>query len=154
IAREILVIAGKKGKRHLDTLFHKERWNGSEKDLQVEPWRPVFDVINIELRHLLERQTVTPADLRQAGQTGFDVQTFSVPGFITFDLIWNGRARTDQRHLAFEDVEDLGQLVEARSAQQGADAREPVAVDEFVAGLILGAEVRVANAFDHPRHIL
>src|SRR5215510_11372009 len=134
--------------------FHKERRNGFKNDLQVEPRRPVFDVVNIKLDHLLERQAVATADLRQAGQARFDVQPFAVPSLITFDLIWNGRARADQRHLAFKDVEDLGQLVEAQAAQDRAHAREPVAVDEFVTRVFPGAEVRVALAFDHPRHVI
>src|SRR5262245_2178686 len=135
-------------------LFHKERRDGFKNDLQVEPRRPVFDVVNIELDHLLERQAVAPADLRQAGQARFYVKPFAVPGLIAFDLIRNGRARADQRHLAFEDVEDLGQLVEAQAAQERAHAREPVAVDEFVTRVFPGAEARVALTFDHPRHVI
>src|SRR5262245_15149961 len=135
----------------LGALFHKEGGNGFENDLQVEPWRPVFDVVNIQLRHLLERQTVASADLRQASQTWFDVQTFAMPGLITFDLIGNGRARADQRHLALEDIEHLWQFVQARAAQEISHAREPVAVDEFVTGFF---RALAPLAFDHSRHVL
>lgn len=33
---------------------HKQRRKGFEDDLQVEPQRPVFDVVNVQLHHLLE----------------------------------------------------------------------------------------------------
>src|SRR5262249_35757599 len=135
-------------------LFHKKSGYGFEDDLQVEPGRPVFDVVNIQLHHLLERQAVAAADLRQAGQSRLYVKAFAVPGFVTFNLVGDGRSRADQRHLALEDVEDLRQFVNAQASKQGADARDPAAVDEFVAGLLVRAEVRIALAFDYPGHVI
>src|SRR5262249_9641766 len=146
------------GKRERQTpsnsLFHKERGYGFEDDLQVQPGRPVFDVVNIELHHLLEREAIAAADLGQAGQSRLYVAPFAVPGFVAFNLVWDGRSRADQRHLALEDVEELREFVDAQAAKEGADAREPAAVDEFVAGLLVRAEVGIALAFDDARHVI
>src|SRR5258706_3053255 len=38
------------------------------------------------------------------------------------------RPRTDDRHVAAQHVEELGQLVEATLAQEGAEPRDPVVV--------------------------
>ena len=41
-------------------------------------------------------------------------------------LVLDARARTDERHLAAQNVDQLRQLVEARLAQQAAERRDRV----------------------------
>src|SRR5271169_407679 len=102
-------------------------------DLHVQPQRPVVDIIEIVLEPLVhvvivgDFAAMTP-DLRPARDARLDV----VPAGITrepFDIALvvreRVRARTDDRHFADEDIDQLRQLVDAVAPEDGADACDP-----------------------------
>ncbi len=64
-------------------------------------------------------------DLRPPGDAGSHREPPALPLRVLLDLNRHGRSRTDDRHLAAQHVDEVGQLVERRAAQKSADARDP-----------------------------
>jgi hypothetical protein len=62
---------------------------------------------------------------------------------ITDHLSFHDRARPDNAHVASQDVEELGQLIEAGLSQKGADPCDPGVHAKLVIALPLGARYRV-----------
>src|SRR5512147_2453558 len=101
-------------------------------NLGVEPQRPVLDIKDVVFdaaAHLIEgiRLAAEAVDLRPAG----DTRLHFVPPMIAADQLRvllvvfdRVRSRTDHRHVAPEDVEQLREFVEARNAKDSADARD------------------------------
>ena len=89
---------------------------------QVEPERRVLDVPEVELDPLGPGEGGAALDLRPAGDAGADREAAALALRVAVDLDLHGRARADERHLAAQHVDEVGQLVERRAAQQRADA--------------------------------
>src|SRR6266567_2153328 len=132
---------------------------------QVEPHRPVIDVIQVVLYPLA--QVAAPAqivDLRPARDPSF----YHVLLHVARDLLAEARdelgpfgARPDKRHLAPEHVEKLRKLVEAQPAQQSAEpcGSRIVLARPHRAARVLGAdghraELEHREATPVPRHPL
>ena len=81
-------------------------------DLEIEPGRPVLDVIEIVLDAVDEARVAAEAvDLRPTGDSGADF----VAGIVMRDFRLEAldelgalRARADEAHVAHEDVPELG----------------------------------------------
>src|SRR5690242_14664137 len=106
--------------------------DGQPDDAQVEPERPVLDVIEVAL-HALVKVRVAPeiVDLRPAGDAGLDEMLLHVAGYLlleALDELGSLGARPDDRHVAAQRVEELRQFVEARAPQKGAEARRAALV--------------------------
>src|SRR5437867_886663 len=116
-----------------------------EQDAEVQPERPVLEIEEVvsDLLHLLlEGVRVPIADLRPPGDPGPD----RAPERVVRDRVARHLAqvadhqghepeirdrvgpRTHEVHLAPEDVDELGQLVQPESPEPLPDARDPVAV--------------------------
>ena len=88
----------------------------------------------------VDGQLVPPVDLGPAGQPGAQVVgAVPVPLGDQVELVPQRRARAHHRHLALEDVEQLGQLVQAVAAQKATHGRDVrLRVLEQMGGLVLG----------------
>src|SRR5882672_350225 len=60
--------------------------------------------------------------MRQSGDAWADHQHAAVMAFVFLDFARLVRARTDQAHVALQDVEELGELVNRETPQEPADA--------------------------------
>src|SRR5262249_30899125 len=93
-------------------------------DLQIEPQRPLVNVLNIVLDsppHLVERVgfAAKSPDLCKARDTRPDLVAEVIARNQAAVLVVQGawmRARTDDRHVSLQDVDELGQLVERGAA--------------------------------------
>ena len=84
-----------------------------------------MDIFAVKFRFDRNFQFVATIDLRPAGQTWADVVgAVFVALFDQIRLVPQGGSRSDDTHLADEDVEDLRQFIEARLPQEGADLRD------------------------------
>ena len=96
-------------------------------DLDVECDRPVLDVVQVVLEALFERRVAAPAvDLRPAGDAGLHLVAQHVLREAMLELLDEERAlgtRTDDRHVAAQDVPELRQFVEVEAAQPSARPR-------------------------------
>src|SRR5882672_10260863 len=122
--------APRAGRRRSVRMFMKEASQEREPhDLQVEPHRPVLDVVQVVLDPLFNRRVPAPAvDLRPARDAGLHLVAQHVLRDLVLELgdeVRPLRTRTDNRHLAAQHVPELRQLVEVRLAQQLADRRAP-----------------------------
>src|SRR5262245_35529647 len=94
-------------------------------NLQVEVEAPALDVVQVVLDPLLDRRVTAPAvELGPTGDPRLHLVAQHVAGDALAKVLDEARAlraRADQAHLAPQDIEELGQLVEARPAQEDAD---------------------------------
>src|SRR6266571_9264637 len=94
-------------------------------DLEIEPHRPVLDVIEVVLDPFLDRRVAPPAvHQRPPRDPGLHLVAQHVLRNLVLELGDEQRAlgtRPDDGHVALEHVPELGQLVDVRSAKQLAD---------------------------------
>src|SRR4051795_11213137 len=101
-----------------------------QQDLDVEPERPVLDVVVVPLDAVAERGLAAQAvNLGPAGDPGLDAVAVAVAVDVVLEQ--PGEVRTlgtwaDQAHVALEHVQQLRQRVERGAAQEGAEARAAV----------------------------
>src|SRR5439155_26107427 len=102
---------------------------GLEQGLEVQRHRPVMDVIEVGLVALLDGRVAAPAvDLSPAGDPRLDVVAQDVARHAPSELLDEARPfgpGPDEAHVATQDVEELGQLIEARPTQEDADSGSP-----------------------------
>lgn len=122
---------------------------GLEDDPDVQSERPRFEVIDVGFDALDDVLlgagfAAKPFDLGEAGDARFDVGSHMVVVegagelFIVFDEV---RARTDDAHLADENVPELGKFVDAEAAKPRAGG-----VNARVVFLGLEGRIRIADA--------
>src|SRR5438132_9787504 len=99
-------------------------------DLAIEPYADVVNIPDIELELVGPRNRVAAIDLRPAGQSWFDFVPPRLFRRVAVEVLHQQRTRTDQAHIAFKNVEEFGQLIKARGAQESAEARQPLAVGQ------------------------
>jgi N-acetylglucosaminyl-diphospho-decaprenol L-rhamnosyltransferase len=99
--------------------------DGHEQNPEIEQERPALDVVEVVLDSLAKRGPPTPSvDLGPARHSARDSMAEVVVGDIGAEPLDEDRplgSWANQAHLALEDVEELGQLVDIRPAQPGAD---------------------------------
>src|SRR5580698_10667473 len=67
--------------------------DGAGEDFQVEPERPVVDVLEIEFHPLVETDLVAAADLPDASEDGLHGKAATVPRVVVLHLGGDGRTR-------------------------------------------------------------
>src|SRR5207253_6082595 len=101
----------------------EDRRNRAQQDLQIEPRRPVVDILEIELHPAVEVDLVAAADLPQTRQSRLHRQPPAMPPVVRRHFLRNRRPRADETHVALEHVPELRELVERELAQHAADRR-------------------------------
>src|SRR6266852_3493024 len=115
-----------------------------QQDLEVQRQRPVLDVVDVIEGAVADRCRATQiVDLGPASEARADPLPFQVTGDVEAVLLVEEgrlRARAHTAHVAFHDVDQLRQLVKARSAQEAAESRgaRVAGLRDHGAGLPLG----------------
>src|SRR5215210_5767815 len=113
-----------------------DREHGQEQDLDVEPERPVLDVVVVPLDPVGEGRLAAEAvDLGPAGDPRLDAVPFRVAvdaSLEALDVVHPLGTRADERHLADEDVPELRQLVEREAPEEASDARAALFGDRLL----------------------
>src|SRR2546423_4003368 len=104
--------------------------DGHHHDLQVEPERPVLDVVVVPLHSIDERGLPSQAvDLRPAGDARLDAMTVLVAMDRLLeqgdDVVALG-SRADHGHVSSQNVDELGQLVQRAPTQERTQLRAAV----------------------------
>src|SRR6266851_2516243 len=115
----------------------KQRGQGLDKDPEVKPQAPVLHIPHVIVDPAayalgIGRLPAGAIDLSPPSDAGFDIATPSILGdrCVKEDIVSLGvRSRSDQGHLAIEDVEKLGQLVDAAPAKPAPQPGDPVVID-------------------------
>lgn len=94
--------------------------NGAPEEHEIQPDAPVMDVPAVHLDSFGIVYIASAAGLPHAGDAGEDgvvlLDIFPIPR----DFFLNDGAGSDEAHFAFEDVQELGQLIEAGLSKEGA----------------------------------
>lgn len=81
------------------------------------------DVVGVEADDLFEVDDVAAAaDLPEAGDPRECVEPLEVVGLVGVEVVGKERSGSDEAHVALEDVEELGELVEGRLPEDASDA--------------------------------
>src|SRR6185437_12664432 len=103
---------------------------GFQDNVQVEPQRPIAQVIEIVVDpglHLVEGAGLAAVaiDLGPAGDSGLDLVSNHITFYevaVDFVVRHGMRAGADDAHAPLQHIDELGQLIERVPAQEGADA--------------------------------
>lgn len=94
--------------------------NGAPEEHEIQPDAPVMHIPTIHLYALGVVDVAASAGLPHAGDAGKDgvvlFDIFSIPR----DFFLDDGAGSDEAHLALQDVQELGQLIEAGLSKEGA----------------------------------
>ena len=94
--------------------------NGTPKEHEIQPDAPVMHIPTIHLSALGVVDITSSAGLPHAGDAGEDgvvlFDIFPIPR----DFFLDDGAGSDKAHLALQDVQELGQLIEAGLSKEGA----------------------------------
>ena len=115
-----------------DALALEDFSNRHEQYFDIQPEGVVIDIPYVEGELVLPGEGVAPVHLCPAGDAGEDFVAARLLGGVAVEVLDQQRARTDQAHLAFEDVEELGQFIQAGGAQEAPEAGEALLVGEQV----------------------
>lgn len=98
----------------------QDNCNGAPEKHEIQPDAPVMHVPAVHLYALGVVDVAASAGLPHAGDSGKDgvvlFDIFPIPR----DFFLNDGAGSDEAHLAFEDVQELGQFIEAGLSKEGA----------------------------------
>src|SRR3954447_7738971 len=99
--------------------------DGPYEDDEVERRRPALDVVQVELHAFLPARLLAAGDLPEAGQPGLGQVAPLVHVVEQVCLFEQHRPRTDHRHRAGEDVDELRKLVERPAPQETSHGGDP-----------------------------
>ena len=94
--------------------------NGTPKEHEIQPDAPVMHVPAVHLYALGVVDITSSAGLPHAGDAGEDGVVLLDISPIPRDFLLDDGTGTDEAHFAFEDVQELGQLIEAGLSEEGA----------------------------------
>lgn len=94
--------------------------HGSPQQHHIQPHAPVMHVPAVHLHALGIVDIASSAGLPHAGDAGEDRVVLLDISPIPRDFLLDDGAGTDEAHLTFEDIQELGQLIEAGLSKEGA----------------------------------
>src|SRR5271156_2901829 len=124
-------------------IARKDRAGRLQQDLHIEHRRPYSGILQIQPDHLIKRRLASPVHLPQSGNARPRLeQAPPVPDIIGLQLVRNRRPRSNQGHLAFQDIPELGNLIEAGAPHNSADPGNTRIVGELVGYFCFGVATR------------
>lgn len=102
---------------------------GLDNDPQVQPNRPVSNVLAIHVEHVLETGFASSASLPEAGQARNDIEPLRVGSGIDLSqqeaISYLKRPWANQAHVTTQHVPELGKLIEAGPSKDASDGGDP-----------------------------
>ncbi len=80
-------------------------------DFKVFAEADTVNIAEVVIYLLLNREVVAAKDLGKAGDAWADVVAMTLLGGHEFVIFWDPRAGADETHFAFDDIDELGELV-------------------------------------------
>ena len=97
----------------------KNRTRCAEENIDVCPGRPRLCILQVKPDHFIEFDTASAVHLPRARDPRFHFQyPATVPRLIGCHLVGNWRARAYQRHIPFENIQKLRELIQAGSSEE------------------------------------
>ena len=94
--------------------------NGAPEEHEIQPHAPVMHIPAVHLYALGVVDITAAAGLPHTGNAGEDGVVLLDISPIPRDFLLDDGTGTDEAHFAFEDVQELGQLIEAGLSEEGA----------------------------------
>ena len=107
---------------------------GYPHDLHVRPQRAVVYVPDIKAELLCPADGVAPMALSPAAEAGAHLVAAVLVGRVERKILHQQRARANQGHVTFEDVEQLGQFVYRGGTDEAAYSGEALGIGQEMAG--------------------
>lgn len=123
--------------------FFEHDLNGLHQVDKIEPYRPISHIPRVHLHALVVGGVTPPADLPKSGNAGRDEVVICNVVAVFYNFLLYDGARSNETHLAADDVENLGELVKTGAAKKMSDARDARVVLEFKIAFPLFARRRV-----------
>src|SRR5215210_6851537 len=102
------------------------RGNRSEKNADIQPERPLLDVLPVEEYHILEIENFAPpAHLPESGNSRLRIEPSEMVILVLAEIRLEEGTRPDQRHVSDEHIEDLRQLVQTPASQSPPETGRP-----------------------------
>ena len=111
-----------------DAVTPEDAGDRADHDAKVEAWRAVVDVPDIHVELLVPRQRVAPVGLCPPGDAGEDVVAAGMLQRVAGQIVHRQRPWAHQAHVAPQDVDEGGQLVEARGSEHPPERGEADAI--------------------------
>src|SRR5688572_749813 len=92
-----------------------------QEDGDVEPDRPVLEVVEVQANKVVEAEVRAARDLPEAGQARQDEVALAVPRLELLVVAKRQRPRADETHLPAQHVQKLRHLVQREAAQERSD---------------------------------
>src|SRR5580704_4106122 len=102
-------------------------------DLHVQHWGPHSRILQVQTNHLVKGGLASAVHLPEAGDTRsrFE-QAPTMPNVVGLNLVRNRRTRSNQGHLALQNVPELGNFIQTGTSHDFADPRDARIVGDFV----------------------
>lgn len=113
-------------------LARKDLHRCPDKNIDVEPHRPIADIIDIQIHPSVIAGGVAARNLPQSGQSRLDPFVGSKSRLVLLHLFPDNRARSHQAQIALEHVPELGEFVQARGPEPFAQGEDTRVMGEFV----------------------
>src|SRR5580658_8034622 len=131
LTRESLSATGSMELESARSLDHRHR--RAHENFDIEPGRPGCGVAKVKTNHVIELDSAASCNLPQPGDTWLHLEhSPPVPCLIVSQLVRNSRPGSDKRHLPVQDVDELGQFVQTRPAQNLPQGSHAFVVLDFV----------------------
>ena len=117
--------------------------NRAQQNLEIERQAPAFHVFEIQLHARFKRRIGARDDLPEPGYAWFHIQPAVIGGPVARAIVQRMGARTNQAHIPFQDIPELGQFVEAVLAKKAAKPRNARIIGDFeerVSALVASAQ--------------
>ena len=109
--------------------FSLERFhNGYQDNLDIQPERPMVDIPNVVVKLLFPGEGIATVDLSPSSDAGKYFVAASLLGGISLQVLGEQWSRTDYAHLTTEDIEELGELVQASGAKEAPQGGDTLAI--------------------------
>src|SRR3990172_6654690 len=103
----------------------------ARQDPEVEPHRPAIDIFEVRGDPAIEVGISPRPDLPEASNPRLHRQAPAVPDVVSGDLVQERGPRSDEAHLAAQDVPQLWQLIDARPTDPPSGTRDPRIVGDL-----------------------
>src|SRR3989344_3312672 len=110
----------------------QERACGLETDLDIQPERPILDIEDIQAVLILEGEVRAAGYLGHAGNSRLDGEQTPVILRIAVHCAFLVRTRTDQTHIAAQDIKELRQLIQRGALDKSSDTHAARVVLDLV----------------------
>jgi len=104
--------------------IEEERGNGAENDEEIKGDRHEAAIFEIEVEHLAEGRAIFAIDLPPTGDAWREEKASFVFFLVAVKLFWGTGSRAHEAHFASEDIDELGEFIETRQAEEPASGDE------------------------------